>query len=1368
MTGPYRPPQEIDFQGNVAQQWNTFKTEFEIFLGAADLEAKPEKRRVMILLNFIGRRGRAIYDTFQFENGADKHKLKPVLDKFEEHCIPKQNELLERQRFYERKQKTGESATQYASVLRKLAETCNFRDAEDSAIRDQLVRGMIPNEKLKDKLYESDDLTLEKALKIFSTHEIRTEMLEAPTSARVDAISTRGRGRGRGQRGRGRGRQNSRPSHNDTQGAAKGDQAQGTKKGEPCGKCGHVEHNYGKCPASNATCMNCKKKGHYARMCFFKKTYEVQEQNDEYDDYMFIDCLTYDDDCNTDENVNKIHEIENVNSDYKHVNQNPSTSSEWKVKVKVENVLVTFKLDTGSEVNTMTKQMYDQHFRKHKLKKTKAKLVGYFGSKVCPHGKVCLSVEHKGKLYPVEFMVVDTKSPILGLQACTDLGMIKRVCEVKSKSCEPKTILSDPKYNSVFKGLGCIKGAEYDAKMNPDVKPVVNPPRRVPHTMLKTLKEALESLVKQDVIEPVTEPTQWVNSLVIVEKPSGKLRLCIDPRDLNKGILREHYPMRTVEDVAAHLSGKNVFSVLDAGQAFYQIRVTEATSKLLTFNSPFGRYKFKRMPFGISSASEVWERTITDIFSGIEGVEILRDDILIAGSDVNQHNSILKKVLDRALEHGLGLNKDKCKIAVDSVKYQGHIFSKSGVEIDRDKVKAITNFPAPENVDDVTRWLGMVTYVGKFIPNLSKKATPLRLLQNAEIHWHWGSSQQEAFDQLKSDISNAPVLKYYSPSDPITVSVDASSYGLGACMFQNNKPVAYASRALTVSEKNYGQIEKEMLAISWGCGKFHDYIYGRSDVLVETDHKPLEALYKKPLGAAPPRLQRMMLKIQKYTFTVMWKKGKDLTVADALSRAPSSCEQAEKDDDFVVHSVKNLPISDVRLEEFKKVSNNDVAMQMLHKYTMSGWPNEKHSTPDVVKPYWTVRDEIYVSEGLVLRDTRLIVPMSMRKSMLKRIHSSHLGIEKCVNRAKDVFFWPGMVAEITEMCESCTTCAEYKSRQRKEPMIVSQIPEHPWQKAASDLFVLNGETYVLLADYYSKFVEFTKLSENSKSQSVIEFLAENFARHGIPEQLITDGGPQYDSKEFRVFEQNYGFVHIKSSPEYPQSNGFAESQVKILKGIIKKTKQSNSDLQIAILEWRNTPIEGLGSPAQLSSGRRLRSTIPTTLAQLKPKPIQVNLHDVLEQKALRNKEYYDRTALKADREQLKVGERVRMRTPNGWLPAKVTQIGPEPRSYHVQKGSRIYRRNRRDLMPDLIPMTESSNNECANLSSPNSVNTEFHSAKQFRPIAKDAEPIACTPSQKESNTNGSSRINASHEPNTSETKMHTRRGREIKIPSRYK
>ena len=423
----------------------------------------------------------------------------------------------------------------------------------------------------------------------------------------------------------------------------------------------------------------------------------------------------------------------------------------------------------------------------------------------------------------------------------------------------------------------------------------------------------------------------------------------------------------------------------------------------------------------------------------------------------------------------------------------------------------------------------------------------------------------------------------------------------------------------------------------------------------------------------------MMLRIQKYSFRVVWRKGKNLIIADTLSRAPQPFTEPSNVEEYEVHSVRNLPISDVRIAEFREETSKDLILQMVQKYVNQGWPDSKNAVPLEVRPFWCVRDELYVSEGLVLRREKLVVPISLRRSMLSKIHASHLGIEKCTARAKDLFYWPGMSAQITEMCEQCSTCAEYRTKQQKEPMIVTQVPDYPWQKVASDLFSFDGESYVLVGDYFSKFVEYTKLSHDTTSASVITFLQEQFARHGIPEQLISDGGPQYDSKEFSAFATKYGFTHIKSSPEYPQSNGFAESQVKILKNILKKAKHSKVDVNLAILEWRNTPVKGLGSPAQLSQGRRLRSTLPSTVNQLRPHPITVNLSDALESKGERAKHFYDKSALPHDLPQLQPGENVRMRTSSGWVPAKVTQKCEEPRSYLVQKGVKIYRPNRRDI-----------------------------------------------------------------------------------------
>lgn len=1266
----YKPPKEIDFTGNVAQKWRVFKNEFNIFMSAAGLDNKPEKRKTSTLLNVIGPRGRAVYDTFEYDENESCEDLATVLEKFEKHCIPRQNELIERQKFYDRTMGKGESVVQYVSALRKLAEHCGFGDAEDGIIRDQVVR-MITDSKLKTKLYEAEGLNLGKLIAISTAHEESTKMNDS-SSHSIDMVRQNGRPwRQNASRGRVPQRQSRRDdpqrgeprrddlrrdeSRRDDRRRDEPRRQQDSRPSDvrgkpPCGRCGYLRHFNGRCPAWGKRCTKCNRMNHFAVVCRSNRNnrvHEVTTQEDDPTEYLFVDSIQ-----------NKV-----------------ETQNDWLLDLKlgVRGVKKSFKIDTGSDVNIIPQSVLSSLKEKCEIKPTHARLEGYFGKVAKPLGKVTLQVEFKSKYYPIEFMVVDTdRVPVLGRDTSVELGVVKRVRSVVAT----QGLLE--KYSDVFEGLGTIKGVVYDMKMKPDAKPVVNPPRRVPYALRNRLKESLDNLVKDDVIETVTEPTEWVNPLITVEKPDGKLRLCLDPTELNKAIMREHYPMKTVEEVAATLDGAKVFSVLDASQAFHQIRVSEETSKLLVFNTPFGRYKYKRLPFGICSSPEVWERTAREVFEGIDGVEIIRDEVLVKGKDDKEHNEVLEKTLQRARERGLKFNKDKCEIGVTEVTHQGHVFSPQGVRADPKKVQAIVDFPTPHNVDDVRRFLGIVNYVGKFVPNLSEKTEPLRILLNQKVEWHWDEAQERAMTELKQSVVTAPVLRYYSLEEPVVVSVDASTKGVGACLFQGGKPVHYASRRLTTAEKNYGQIEKEMLAIKFGCEKFHDYIYGHQDVTIETDHKPLECLYKKPLTAAPPRIQRMMLKLLKYTFKVTWKEGKSMIVPDALSRSPID-EIPVVDEEFVVLTVKNLPISDVRIAELKAETVKDMTMQMLHQYVVNGWPEQRSSVHDEVKPYWNVRDELYVSEGLLLKNERLVVPTSMRHMMLNQVHRAHLGAEKCIARAKDVFYWPGMAAQIKDMCEQCSVCAEYRPKQMKEPMVLTQLPERPWQKLGSDLFQFDGKTYVLLADYYSKFVEFTELKEDQESSTVIEFFKEQFARHGIPEQVITDGGPQYSSRVFRDFATCYGFQHIMSSPEYPQSNGFAESQVKVLKNIMKKAKKSNTDLCLALLEWRNTPIQGLGSPAQLVLGRRTRTTLPTTMKQLRPQPVTVKLTDVLADKQQKQKVQYDKHA-RSERDVLSTGDHVRMRTQNGWVEGKIVQARPEPRSYEVERNSRVYRRNRRDIM----------------------------------------------------------------------------------------
>ena len=337
-------------------------------------------------------------------------------------------------------------------------------------------------------------------------------------------------------------------------------------------------------------------------------------------------------------------------------------------------------------------------------------------------------------------------------------------------------------------------------------------------------------------------------------------------------------------------------------------------------------------------------------------------------------------------------------MGLEEIKYLGHIFSKDGLKPDQSKIEAVRKMPTPECKKDVERFLGVVTYLAKFIPNMSKHTEPLRGLTRDDVEWQWKAEHQQAFNTMKTMLTEAPVLRYYDVKLPVTLSVDASKSGLGAVLLQELKPVAYASRALTETEQRYAQIEKEMLAIVFGAERFHQYIYGR-EVDVQSDHKPLEVIMKKPLSSAPARIQRLLMRLQKYQVNVQYKPGKEMYIADALSRAYLPVTSSS-DKEIEAQVISNLPVSNEKLEEFRKETTNDVTLTKLIETVLNGWPETKSQAAQEIRAYWNFREEISVVNGVLYKGERLIVPAAMRGEMLKRIHESHLGIESCRRRAR--------------------------------------------------------------------------------------------------------------------------------------------------------------------------------------------------------------------------------------------------------------------------------------------------------------------------------------------------------------------------------
>jgi len=403
-------------------------------------------------------------------------------------------------------------------------------------------------------------------------------------------------------------------------------------------------------------------------------------------------------------------------------------------------------------------------------------------------------------------------------------------------------------------------------------------------------------------------------------------------------------------------------------------------------------------------------------------------------------------------------------------------------------------------------------------------------------------------------------------------------------------------------------------------------------------------------------------------------------IADALSRAYLP-ETGSPDNELEaqVHMVmSNLPVSNEKLDEFKKESKEDVILTKLKETVLNGWPEKKSQTAKEIQGYWNFREEISVVDGVLFKGERLIVPASMRAEMLKRIHESHLGIESCRRRARDVLFWPGMSQSITEMVNNCEVCSTYQKRQTKEPLHPHAIPERPWQKIGIDLFTFDQQEYLLLVDYHSKFIEIEWLRSDTRSITVITHLKSQFARHGIPETVISDNGPQFSSCEFQAFAKEWEFMHKTSSPHH--ANGMAERGVQTVKNMLKKAKADGKDPYLSLLNLRSTPMENIGaSPAQLLMSRRLRTRLPILPELLKPRMVTNPVQQLLESRQKKQKEYFDQRSRTLQK--LQVGDNVRMWQDGTWNPAEVTGLSEQPRSYVIQTPEgKVYRRNRKFLM----------------------------------------------------------------------------------------
>lgn len=1235
-----KPPTGLVLTGDGAN-WHRFKQQFQLYLEAVGLSGAKEERKIALFLNVAGEDAVDVFNSHVKPN--ENKTLNNLIEQFDAYVEPRKNIITSSFKFFNLKQEEGEQVDRFITKLKVQAKQCDFKDQEDRLVRDMIVIG-IRDKGLQERLLREADIKLDQVISQCRAAEAgksRTLEMSMQIKQEVDVIK-------------------------------KVDIGQGVRsKMLACTYCGK-RHPARNCPAFGKKCANCNNYNHFAAVCRTRSIKnEAPKKKEKGKKIDSVQKGESDSDCSEDFVVDSV--------------SNFSGNHQWNEIVNINGTNIRFKLDSGADCNTLSLKLYDKvKDNTNCLLSNSTVLVAYNNQEIKTVGTVKLNCIVKGKQAKLKFCIVDLPiQPVIGLPACVELNLLKRLDAIVTSNKE-----NFVKANmEVFSGLGNI--GSYSIKLKESVLPVVKPIRRVPQAIKDRLKNTLESYESRGIIEKVEGPTAWCNNLVIVEKPNKSLRLCLDPKELNKCILRENYQIPSPEEIYNSLAGKQIFSVLDMKDGFFQVMLDDK-DKLCTFGTPFGRYCFRRMPFGISSAPEVMQKINTAIFSDIQGVYVYFDDLIVAGDSLVEHDKILSQVIDRAKKHNVKFNENKIQYRCETVKYVGLMLSKSGIKPDPEHVKAIEELKQPRSVKELQKFLGMCNYLSKFIPQYSKTTEPLRELLKKEVVWDWGTAQVKAFEEIKTRISSAPTLSVLKKNGNIVLQTDSSKSGMGACLLQEGKPLSFYSRCYTECQQRWAPIEKELFAICCAMDKYHQFIYGRR-IIVESDHKPLVAIMSKDINKISARLQRMVLKLLKYDFEIRYVPGSKMYIADYLSRHydtnnarldPVLRELVHSINSEVVYGLEtDLQVSNNKLLELKQETAKDANLQQIILWYNSEWPkNDKNIQGIELKKLYKLKDYLVVKDQLIFYENKILIPKHIRKEMISIVHAGHAGIVKCKKRARKVLYWPGMSRDIEEFVSKCKACEKYRPSNPRQPLLSHEIPDLPFNKVGVDVAHFAGRDYLVLVDYYSKWIEVKSL-RNKTAGYIIKKLLSIFCTHGVPRYIVSDNMP-FGSFEFVQFSRKFDIELIKSSPRYPQSNGLSEKAVGIVKGMLKKCLEDHSDFEIALLHYRTTPVAGLEySPSELLMSRLLRTNLPCTQELLKPK-VPLNVREQLMLTKEKSRAIYNKTA--KDKKSFTLGDNVIIQNaPNKeWCAGKVIGEADGPRSFIVKnEKSNLVRRNERHIRP---------------------------------------------------------------------------------------